>query len=268
MVNAVSQIDEYLGYGANAIEADLQFNDDGTTKEFRHGSPCDCWRYCKHKSPINDYIDALRQRTHPNSKKFNTQLVLFMFDVKIKYMKKSALSKAGQDFVNKILYPLYKNNPTKMKVIVSVPDLTKKDFIVSVMKQIKIKQPDIQKKIGYDINWPATWSTQTWRDIERELKGLGVDAGHAWLSSGITNCSPYPVFKTLKSQVKYRNAGNYFSKVYGWSVDYKNTAKSYFKAGVDGVIANYPDRVKTAIEEMKEKENVRLATLDDDPFVA
>ena len=51
-------------------------------------------------------------------------------------------------------------------------------------------------------------------------------------------------------------------------MDYKKTAKSYFKAGVDGVIANYPGRVKTAIEEIKKEENVRLAILDDDPFVA
>ena len=268
MVNSVSQIDEYLGYGANAIEADVEFFSDGTVKRFYHGFPCDCWRNCYQTAPIEDYINALRDRTNPNSAKFNSRLVLVMFDVKINGLGKSALPKAGQDLVNKILHPLYKNNPTQMKVIASIPASAMKEFIDSVTHQIKIKQPDIKKKIGYDIWSTATWTDTTpGQDLEKQLKGIGIEAGHAWLNSGITNCSPKPIFASLKLQVKYSKNTNYFSKVYGWSVDYKSTAKSYFEAGVDGVMANYPDRVKAAIEEMKaNKENVWLATLNDDPF--
>ena len=268
MVNSVSQIDEYLGYGANAIEADVEFLGDGTAKRFYHGFPCDCWRNCYHAASIKDYINALRDRTIPASAKFNSRLVLVMFDVKIDGLGKSALSKAGQDFVNKMLYPLYKNNPTLMKVVASIPASAMKEFIRSVTEQIKIIQPDIKNKIGYDI-----WSTKTWEEttpgqvLEKDLKGIGVEAGHAWLNSGITNCSPKPIFASLELQVKYIKNTNYFSKVYGWSVDYKSTAKSYFEAGVDGVMANYPDNVKDAIEEMKaNKENVWLATLNDNPF--
>ena len=268
MVNSVAQIDEYLGYGANAIEADVEFLGDGTAKRFYHGFPCDCWRNCYQTASIDDYINALRDRTNPNSAKFNSRLVLVMFDVKIDGLGKSALSKAGQDFVNKMLHPLYKNNPTQIKVVASVPASAMKEFIVSVAEQIRIIQPDIKNRIGYDI-----WSTKTWEDttpgrvLENNLKGIGVEAGHAWLNSGITNCSPKPIFASLKLQVKYIKNTNYFSKVYGWSVDYKRTTKSYFEAGVDGVMANYPDRVEAAIEEMKaSKENVWLATLNDNPF--
>lgn len=123
MVNAVKQIDEWLGYGANALEVDVRFKRDGTPKYFYHQSPCDMFRDCERWAYIKKYINALRDRSIPTSSTFNCHLVLVMFDVKLKYVKKSALSKAGEKFVDDILIPLYQNNPTKMKVMISVPKL-------------------------------------------------------------------------------------------------------------------------------------------------
>ena len=123
MVNAVTQIDEWLGDGANALEVDVTFADDGTPEYFYHGIPCDVGRDCVRWAYIKKYINALRDRTIPTSSKFNSHLVLVMFDVKLTSLKKSALSKAGEKFVDAILIPLYQNNPTKMKVMISVPNL-------------------------------------------------------------------------------------------------------------------------------------------------
>lgn len=123
MVNAVKQIDEWLGYGANALEVDVTFADDGTPVYFYHGKPCDIGRDCDRCDYIKKYINALRDRTIPTSSTFNSHLVLVMFDLKLTSLKKSVLSKAGEKFVDAILIPLYQNNPTKMKVMISVPNL-------------------------------------------------------------------------------------------------------------------------------------------------
>ncbi|CAB4002030.1 sphingomyelinase D [Paramuricea clavata] len=195
------------------------------------------------------------------------QLVLVMFDVKLKNVKKNSLSTAGEKFANKILIPLYKDNPTKMKVIISVPDFTLKDFIVAVLSQLKATgNPDIIQKIGFDISWESKLTESG--EKEKALRDLGVSPYHAWLSSGITNWSPKKYLDELSSQVKYRDNGNYFSKVYAWSVDKKSTAKTYLEMGLDGLIMNFPGRMNEAIAEINKKkgQTMRLATLDDDPF--
>lgn len=269
MVNAVKQIDEWLGYGANALEVDVTFADNGTPKHFYHGSPCDVGRDCTRWAYIKNYINALRDRTIPKSSTFNSHLVLVMFDVKLNSLKKSALSKAGQKFVDDILIPLYQNNPTKMKVMISVPNLSLKDFIRSVLKQLNAKQQSIIQKIGFEISM-ETGKLEEPGEQEKALRDLGVAPGHAWLSKGKTSLWADLFLNELKARVKYRDDGNYFSKVYAWTVDKETTALKYLNIRLDGIIANYPSRVNNAIaqfnENKSEQQKVKLATLDDNPF--
>lgn len=142
------------------------------------------------------------------------------------------------------------------------------DFIRSVLKQLNAKQRSIIQKIGFEISFEKTLEEPG--EQEQELKGLGVAPGHAWLSKGITNWSPKLFLKELKARVKYRDNGNYFSKVYAWTVDEQKTALKYLNIGLDGIIANYPGRVNKAIaqfnENKSEHQEVKLATLDDNPF--
>ena len=266
MVNSVKQIDTWLGYGSNALEVDVSFSKVGTPEYFYHGTPCDAGRYCERWAYIGNYIEALRERTLPDSRKLNRQLVLVMFDVKLKNVKKNSLSTAGEKFVKEILIPLYKDNPTKMKVTISVPNFTLKNFILAVLSRLNAENPDIIQKIGFEISmeWNLTKSHQK----EKALRDLGVPPFHAWLSSGITNWSPKLFLDELSSQVEYRDNGNYFSKVYAWTVDKKSTAKTYLEMGLDGIIMNYPGRMNEAMAEINKRkgQTMRLATLDDDPF--
>jgi hypothetical protein len=278
MVNAVKQIDQWLNYGANALEVDVTFSKYGTPKYFYHGTPCDVGRDCLRWAYVGNYINAIRERTNPGSSKFNSNLVLIMFDVKIKKewgwwtsrrsWGRNDFNKAGEKFADTVLIPLYKNNPTKMKVIVSVPELSQKDFITGVLQQLKVKQPATEKKIGFDISFEKELKKSS--EKEKVLEQLGVAPGHAWLSSGITNWLPDLYLKELTAQGRYRDTEKYFSKVYAWTLDKQSTAETYLNVNVDGVIANYPSRVKKAIEEVNKKREagnkVRLATLDDDPF--
>lgn len=142
------------------------------------------------------------------------------------------------------------------------------DFIRSVLKQLNAKQRSIIQKIGFEISFEKTLEEPG--EQEQALGGLGVASGHAWLSKGITNWSPKLFLKELKARVKYRDNGNYFSKVYTWTVDKQKTALKYLNIGLDGIIANYPGRVNKAIaqfnENKSEHQEVKLATLDDNPF--
>jgi hypothetical protein len=267
MVNSVKQIDTWLGYGSNALEVDVSFSKVGTPEYFYHGIPCDAGRDCIRWAYIGNYIAALRERTLPDSQKLNRQLVLVMFDAKLNSVNKNSLYTAGEKFGNEILIPLYKDNPTKMKIIISVPDFTLKDFILAVLSRLKATEnPDIIQKIGFDISWESKLTEPG--EKEKGLRDLGVSPYHAWLSSGITNWSPKKYSDELSSQVKYRDNGNYFSKVYAWSVDKKSTAKTYLEMGLDGIIMNFPGRMNEAIAEINKKkgQTMRLATLDDDPF--
>ena len=145
-----------------------------------------------------------------------------------------------------------------------------KDFIRSVLKQLNAKKRSIIQKIGFEISLEKKLEEPD--EQEQALKGLGVAPGHAWLSKGITNWSAklFLIMKELKVRVEYRNNGNYFSKVYAWTVDKQKTALKYLNIGLDGIIANYPDRVNKAIaqfnENKSEHQKVKLATLDDNPF--
>ena len=143
-----------------------------------------------------------------------------------------------------------------------------KDFIRSVLKQLNAKQRSIIQKIGFEISLEKKLEEPD--EQEQALKGLGVAPGHAWLSKGKTNWSANLYLKELKVRVEYRNNGTYFSKVYAWTVDKQKTALKCLNIGLDGIIANYPDRVKKAIaqfnENKSEQQKVKLATLDDNPF--
>lgn len=268
MVNSVAQIDQWLGYGANALEVDVKFADDGTPSYFSHGIPCDVGRDCLRWAYIGNYVQALRERSHPNSQKFNSALVLVMFDVKLTKLNQNVLSNAGVRFAENILIPLYENNPTKMKIMISVPNLTLKDFISGVINHLKTARSGILEKIGFEISWEEEFKKPSQK--EEQLRGLGITPGHAWLSSGISSIVASLYLEELKGQVAYRDRGNYFSKVYTWTVDKKSTAIKYLNINLDGMITNYPGRVNEAIKEVNQKngpgEKVRLATLDDDPF--
>ena len=46
MCNNIETLDWAVDQGANAIEADLQFDDQGNPTRFYHGWPCDCTCMC------------------------------------------------------------------------------------------------------------------------------------------------------------------------------------------------------------------------------
>ena len=267
MVNTRSQIDEWLGYGANAIETDMTFDEDGTPKYLYHGFPCDVGRNCWRWDYIPEYIQAIQDRTVPSSPKFNPNFVLLMFDLKLRSVDKSVLKMAAEKFADVALIPLYNDKSSKLKVLLSIYDTSMKDFITGLLAHLKAKRPDIITKIGFEIN--SEKNLLVTEDLVSFLKSIGVRFGHVWLSKGTTNwffpLSKQKIIKKLKDLVQYKESGNgYVSKVYAWTVNFKSTIKSLLETGIDGLITNNPRNFVKAMEDFNGE--LRLATLEDDPF--
>ena len=65
MVNSIGDIKYYLDQGANAIEADVSFSDNGTALSTYHGYPCDCFRICTKSQNIQEYFEYIGFITNP-----------------------------------------------------------------------------------------------------------------------------------------------------------------------------------------------------------
>ncbi|KAM7315808.1 dermonecrotic toxin SPH [Ixodes scapularis] len=63
MVNSIPQVSQFLELGANAIESDVEFSENGTALRTFHGLPCDCLRRCKESADIVDYFQYIRNVT-------------------------------------------------------------------------------------------------------------------------------------------------------------------------------------------------------------
>lgn len=129
MANNRKQLDAWLNWGANAIENDVSFAVDGTPSYFYHGIPCDAFRICSRWDYIKPYIEAVRARTEPESPKFNPKFTLLLFDLKVRKLNQHVLARAGRQFTDKFLIPLFNNASRRLKEVVSVLDYRKTDII-------------------------------------------------------------------------------------------------------------------------------------------
>jgi len=65
MVNSVNDIVYYLNQGANGIESDISFSDNGTALSTYHGYPCDCFRICTKSESLYNYLRFVGHITDP-----------------------------------------------------------------------------------------------------------------------------------------------------------------------------------------------------------
>lgn len=103
MVNNRNQLDEWLNYGANAIECDVSFAKYGTPVYFYHGVPCDVFRLCWKWDYIEPYIETVRARTEPDSPKYNPNFTLLILNLKVENLENQVLKTAARRFADFVL---------------------------------------------------------------------------------------------------------------------------------------------------------------------
>ena len=98
MVNGNDQINEEWVDETNALESDLMFNSDGSPKEFYHGFPCDCGRWCWHRNQVITQFETIRRKAQDESQNF----ALFWIDMKLTNSDITDFFSSGQKLAKEI----------------------------------------------------------------------------------------------------------------------------------------------------------------------
>ncbi|XP_064470609.1 dermonecrotic toxin SPH-like [Ornithodoros turicata] len=267
MVNSIKEVDYYLRLGANALEADVNFQQDGTAKQTYHGTPCDCFRDCHRREGIVDYLEYVRKISSLSDSKFKDHVALLFLDLKVSELPANSKEKAGKDIAKKLLDHLWYNvDPNRtVNVLLSIGHVSDKDVFKGAIETImKNGVLELAERVGFDVglNDPL-------EDIAKMYSELGIDHNR-WQGDGVSNClSLFRPAGRLREALRYRDARtdkNYADKVYHWTIDLTSAIRSSIRLGVDGIITNHPERVATVLNEGPFRKVVRPASPSDTPW--
>lgn len=266
MVNSKEQVSEFMNEGANAIEFDVQFYENGTAYRTYHGIPCDCFRICTKRAEIKDYLDHIRNLTSPGGK-YHGKLLLLMLDLKSSDVPAENKLSAGADIASKLLDHLWINVSFSeaVNIFLSIGHVTDKDVLRGAVQAIQQRDDKYLARIGFDVGLGDR--LQDIRDMYRELN----ISRHRWLGDGDTNCYSFLLStKRLEAAIadrKANNATSFVDKVYFWTTDSRRRIRKVLRLGVDGIITNRPKYLSSIIKEEEFKKTMRLASAQDNPFI-
>ncbi|KAL3184177.1 hypothetical protein MRX96_032462 [Rhipicephalus microplus] len=105
MTDTVWQVDEGMELGANAIESNVTFNQEGSAALFYHGIPCDCFRWGRRSEEVPKLLRYIRQTT--DGGKYEGRLALLFLDLKTSSLSWDKKFNAGVDVARKLLDHLW-----------------------------------------------------------------------------------------------------------------------------------------------------------------
>nr|WCA46691.1 phospholipase D1 ScoTox-betaI isoform X8 [Hemiscorpius lepturus] len=267
MVNSIREVDDYLRRGANAIETDVKFDYNAAPEATYHGHPCDCFRVCTRKESFTNFISYIRNITTPGRKDYKEELTLLFLDLKTSGVAPQRKYSAGVNLAKALMKHLWNggDNMTSINLLISIGHTYDSQVIRGVVGTLKGENLDyLLPKIGFDVGL-----NDDPLKIERMWKSLGMSL-NKWQGDGITNCL-FPMRSTRRLQrylIMKRDGENYMSKLYQWTVDFTVSFRKSLGLGVEAFITNYPERLRSVLEESRIHQHYRLATIDDDCWVA
>lgn len=266
MVNSVAKLDDAMKRGANAVEADVTFADNGTALKLFHGVPCDCFRACEIQDQVPAFLQYVRKTTGRYGGKYSQQLALLVLDLKSGNIDSKQKYRAGVDTAEKLIENLWYGVPPwdAMNVLLSVPSVSDKEMLRGVIQTISRFNPVMLDKIGFDIS--NNDKLDNIRAVYRELN-VGM---HRWQGDGVSNClsflRPPARLQRVIDDRESEGAESYVDKAYQWTVDLPKQLRRSLRRGVDGIITNRPERLKSILQEEEFKSKLRLATSADSPW--
>lgn len=266
MVNSVAKLDEAMADGANSVEADVSFADNGTATRLFHGVPCDCFRACDIEEDVPRFLQYVRKTTSGRGAKYSDKLALLFLDLKVSNVEEKQKYRAGVDIGRKLLRDLWRRVPTwqAMNVLLSVPSVSDKEVLRGAVDTVSRLSPIMLDKIGFDIS-----NNDKLDNIRSLYVDLGIQ-GHRWQGDGISNCLSY-----LRPPARIRDiiddrdteeVGRYIEKAYQWTVDLPKQMRRSLRRGVDGIITNKPQRLARIMEESEFNATLRPANVADSPW--
>ncbi|KAL3226934.1 hypothetical protein MRX96_024446 [Rhipicephalus microplus] len=237
MVNSVEEIDQFLRQGSNALEADIEFAENGTVVGTYHGMPCDCFRGCFKRTPISKFLDHLRNVTSMRDSRFRGQMSLLFLDLKTTKLSKSAKPVAGVTLAYHLVKHLWKDvHPRyRMNVLLSIGYVKDRDVTRGAISYLMKKgHGALLRNIGFDVG------------MNDPLKSIA---------------------RMLKAAVKLRDSERgYIDKVYHWTIDLPFYIAKSVRLGVDGIITNQPHNVLGVVTSIFFQKRLKVATMKDSPW--
>lgn len=264
MTNRVSEIDWAITSGANGVEIDLAYEDDGNDgakpRYGWHGYPCDC-------SCLGGAEGGMCYRMDSNCDRYEeidnllshvatTDLELVWLDNKVtndyarenhfvkkksflKELTKEKFEEAGTRMAEKVIAKLF-DKGYGGKLVVGGPDSM--HFLTKAKE--KFDQEGYTDRIWYSVDGTDGGDRVGADDAIAKLKVLTTDDKRAY-TVGYTACNHKHAY--YKDSVKKAKDAD-IPIISAWTVDRTQQAKDYIDAGATGFITNFPGTIKDVAE--------------------
>ncbi len=247
-------IKDSLKEGANAFECDLHYGKRKNKWVVNHDG------YFPNLSiTLEDWINEAYDNQNDN-------LCFLYLDIK-SYTHLDSLIEHVHDCANKHI----QSGKKPIKIIYSIASLD------DAMEQFKenISKFDEWEGITVDYNNNPTDVNTFYKALRNSEKEQGRNFERFFYGNGITAACPdtEKMRKNLRSACELRDKDKVIKKTFIWTIEKKDTAKTYLDIGVDAIMTNvvsrnHIDNIYKAIEEHNNssENQVRLATTADDLF--
>jgi glycerophosphoryl diester phosphodiesterase len=244
MANNRASLDWAVSNGANAIENDLQFSNDGEPTIFEHGSPCDC--VCAFTSG-NICNEALGGQCEGPTASDNAaghmqhvarleSIALYFIDSKVDAKWGDRLIKAGAaviPFTDRNLF----DYGYKGKVVIGTGKINTYDYIEAAV--IAANKSSNRERYFFTFD-------QEGDNYYGVIAMLSRLTNNRVYGTGISSCSPGTFYTGIKDGV----AGKILREngiTYIWSIDKESSMRDYINLGVQAIMTNRVDLAKQVI---------------------
>ena len=270
--NSIGAVDWAISQGANAVELDLDFSRSGQPRAFNHGPYCDC--FCRCPAPFTRLcLRDSRSVCYPLREDFTFPcLAEIAVDVLLPYVASRPeialvyidsklednddLVSAGNDIIVTVENLLFDKGYLG-KVIIGAFSFDKLDYLGSAAIKGKLISPfgsRIYLTLENGILNPFAQSVGFMQTLLEGIQVIPVIYG-----TGKSSCLPLSLDQEALELAAINKAGGVISMAYTWTVDSIRSIENDLDY-VNGIITNYPSRVRDVIESTGR----RLATTDDE----
>jgi glycerophosphoryl diester phosphodiesterase len=229
--------------GANGVEIDLRFREDGTPDTFRHGGGivCDCicsagqsdhvcrvLHGCEDQSSVSNMFATLAPMS---------TLALVMLDTKITGAESVAMQEAAGARIVKMLTTDLFGKGYRGKVVISAAKTDVLAYIASAAKAAASSPYRARIYFAFD----QTGKTES--DAACTLKTLsGLPTKNRVFGTGISACGTGDYKPAIRTAANNENAG-VSGFTYVWTLDSESSMRGYIDSGARGILTNRPKKL-------------------------
>ncbi|XP_057296966.1 dermonecrotic toxin StSicTox-betaIB1i-like [Hydractinia symbiolongicarpus] len=248
--------------GANSVEIDLKFDENGVPLKFYHGSPCDCSCMCPAGGCYILYPNSVCVQLEKTSKypcdasskpkellnllAQQESMAMVLIDSKIGSLNKAMQQKAAKKVVALVEKELFEKG-FQGEVIFGAGKFSSLPYITAISKA----NSKHKNKIHFTIDQEDMAQTKSKLDV-LENKNIVYNVGES-------ACSPRNVAnKKLSHLAALNKVKGVWGMTYTWSVD-RHSTLDWYTNYFTGIITNYPGTLANIVKNKK----IKLATPSD-----